>query len=212
MNDFPPNSAKARRPPDDQKNIERVTSAETVRRKRSLGRRFKDAFISGDARTAGEFMVTDVVVPAIRDTLHDALQGGLDKLIYGDTRPRRSSPPKTYSDVGHVNYQRQYTGGPPTSSRSQAPPSMLPRRSRERHQFDDLVLPSQPEAHEVLDRMFDILSRYGSVPVADLYALTGIASSHTDYKWGWTDLKGARARRLQSGGYLLDLPDPEPLG
>jgi len=49
------------------------------------------------------------------------------------------------------------------------------------------------------------------VTVADLYELTGIASSHTDNKWGWTELRGARAVRTRDGHFLLDLPDPQPL-
>jgi hypothetical protein len=210
MSDFPPNSQKARRSPDEPKKLERVTSAEPVRRKRGLGRQFREAFIGGNAKTAAEYMVTDVVVPAVRDTLAEALQSGIEKLIYGDTRPRRGSAPSSYSNIPHVNYQRISGGGPPTSRTSSSP--TLSRRSRSRQDFDELIIPSRQEANEVLDRMFDILSRYGSVPVADLYELTGLTSSHTDYKWGWTDLRGAKATKLRSGGYLLDLPDPEPLG
>lgn len=66
------------------------------------------------------------------------------------------------------------------------------------------------EAEEVIDRMFELVSRYGSVSVADMYELVGLASTHTDNKWGWTDLSGAGVSRIR-GGYLLDLPEPEPL-
>jgi hypothetical protein len=48
--------------------------------------------------------------------------------------------------------------------------------------------------------------------VADLYELTGLESNHTDMKWGWTQLRGAKAVRLRTGGFLLDLPEPQPLG
>jgi len=88
---------------------------------------------------------------------------------------------------------------------------MLSRASRARHDFADIVIPSQREANEVIDRLFDLLSRYGSASVADLYELTGIQSNHTDMKWGWTELPGARAARLRDGTYLLELPEPQPL-
>jgi hypothetical protein len=88
---------------------------------------------------------------------------------------------------------------------------MLSRRSRARGAFDELIIPSRQEAEEVIERMFDILSRYGAVSVADLYELTGVQSSHTDMKWGWAELRGAKAVRLRQGGFLLDLPEPEPL-
>lgn len=212
MSDFPPNSRKAQTRFDEPKKLERVTSAEAQRRKRSLGRQFREAFIGGNARTAADYMITDIVVPAIRDTLVDALQSGIENMIYGDTRRphRRSSAPTTnYSEVGRVNYQSMSSSVPPRAQPTASP--MLSRRARSRQDFDEIVIQSRQEANEVLDRMFDILSRFGSVPVADLYELTGIQSAHTDYKWGWTDLRGAKATKLRSGGYLLDLPEPTPL-
>lgn len=209
MDEFPGNSQKAR-VPNEPKKIERVTSADAVQRKRGLGRQFKDTFIGGDARTAVNYMIVDVVIPAIQDTLIDALQGGVERLFRGENaRPRRTGVMGGYGNVGHVNYQRMSSN--PTASRQNQQPRMLSRRSRARNSFEELVIPSRQEAEEVIDRMFDILSRYGAVSVADLYELTGIQSSHTDMKYGWLELRGAKAVRLRQGGFLLDLPEPEPL-
>jgi hypothetical protein len=207
MQDFPPNSRMAREtePPE---NIEPVTTAETVRRKRGLGRQFKETFFQGTGRDVIGYMVEDVVVPAIRDTLYNAWQGGLDKMIYGDSRGgrRRSTGPLANSSTGHVAYDRI------SKSQSASPPQrILSGRSRARHDFDDIIIDSMKEAHEVIDRLFDVLSMYGQVSVAQLYALTGIRAEHTDNKWGWTNLKGSRAVRLADGRYLLDLPRPEEL-
>ncbi len=84
------------------------------------------------------------------------------------------------------------------------PQRMLSRASRARHDFSDLIIPSRQEAEEVIDQLFEVMSRHGSVSVADLYELTDIQSSHTDMKWGWTNLRGAKAgsptyRRLSFG-------------
>jgi hypothetical protein len=207
MDSFPSNS-KARVEP---KEIKQVTSAKIATgRKRGLGRRFRETFIAGDSRSAFEYMFVDVVVPAIQDTLIDAFQGGVERLIRGESpRHRRNIRPTTYSELGHVDYRGMNTG----ARRSVAPAQrMMSRRSRARQNFDELVIQTLPEAHEVIDRMYDILSRYGSVSVADLYELTGVQSAHTDMKWGWYDLRGAKAARLRQGGYLLDLPEPEELG
>jgi len=212
MQDFPANSAKVRTrsegPPQDKteehpKKVERITSAEAVQRKRGLGRKFKDTFVGGNARTALEYMFTDVVVPSIRDLMAEAVHAVTDRMIYGDTRPRRGASASGYSNVPHVNYQGMSSAKPTSRALSQ--------QSRTRHDFGEIVIASRGEAEEVLDRLFDILSRYGSVPVADLYELTGIQSSHTDHKWGWTALRGAKVARLRTGGYLLELPNPEPL-
>jgi hypothetical protein len=214
MQDFPANSAKARArsdaPPQDERptKIERVTSAEAVRRKKGLGSRFKETFIGGSARGAVEYMVLEVVIPAVQDTMIDAFQGGVERLIRGESRPRRSTTPSSYYSnnpprVDYSNYSRSV--GNPAATRT------LSQRSRTRHDFGEIVIQSRQEAEEVLDRLYDVLSRYGSVPVADLYELTGIQSSHTDHKWGWTSLRGAKVSRLRNGGYLLELPNPEAL-
>ena len=209
MQDFPANSNKAKVSTEPREKLKPVTSAEAVRRKRGLGHKFKDAFIGGDARSAFHYMVAEVFVPAMQDTMVDAFQGGIERMIRGESaRPRRRGAPSGYNGLGHVDYR-----GYGRQSQSSGPPQqrMLSRRSRARHDFDDLVIPSRSEANEVIDQMFEVLSRYGVVSVADLYELTGIQSSHTDMKWGWTDLRGARAVSLRQGGYLLDLPEPEPL-
>lgn len=209
MSEFPANSAKARErsegpKPDGPKKVEQVTSATAERRKRRLGSRVKETFVGGSARGAFEYMLTDVVIPAIQDTLIDAFQGGIERLIHGDSARSRRGPTTSYSNLGHVNYQSMSSSKPP-SSRS------LSQRSRARHDFGEILIQNRQEAEEVLERLYDELSRYGEVNVAVLYELTGIQSTHADHKWGWKSLRGAKVVRLRTGGYLLDLPEPEPL-
>jgi hypothetical protein len=71
-------------------------------------------------------------------------------------------------------------------------------------------LATRVEAEEVIDRLFDVVSRYETATVADLYEMVGVTGNYTDDKWGWTDLRGASVQRVRNG-YLLDLPRPEPL-
>lgn len=210
MQDFPANSRKSQErsdgPPEDggTRRVEQITSAEAVRRKRGLGRQFKDTFISGSARSAAEYMFTDVVVPAVRDTLFDAIQGGIERLIYGESRSggiRRGAPP-SYPDLGRVNYGNY--SKPPT-------PRSLSQQARARHDFGEIVIQNRHEAEDVLDLMLEELSRYGAVSVATLYELTGIQSTHTDHRWGWTALRGVKPRRLRDGRYSLALPAPQEL-
>jgi hypothetical protein len=208
MPDFPANSRKAREtePPEE---INAVTSA-TVRRRRGLGRRFKETFIAGTGREAVSYAVEDVVVPTVRDMFVDAIKSGIDRLFYGDRSAGRPRPGRSAltNNVGHVNY-----AGMSTSQPSQgAPTRSVSKQARTTHSFDELVIPSRAEAREVIDRMYEIMSRNGVVTVAELYSLTGVRPEHTDVRWGWTSLRGAReveVRRL--GGYILDLPQPEDL-
>lgn len=207
MESFPPNRKTTRQEP---KKVERVTSADARRRKKPLGKQFKATFFSGDARTAFDYVVIHVIVPAIRDTLFEAGQSVIEKLIYGEARSRRRGPmggPPS-GPQGYVAYNRRPDEPPAAYGGGR----MISRSARARHDFDDIVLESRRDAEEVLDRMYDLLSNFEMATVAELYELTGIQSSHTDNKWGWTDLRGASVSRVRTGGYLLNLPDPEPLG
>lgn len=219
MQDFPPNSAKARArsegPPSAERSerIERITSAEAERRRRGLGTKFKGVFIGGTARGAWDYMLVDVVIPAIQDTIIEAFQGGVERLVKGDSRRSRrygyGYPSSPYPDNRpHVDYRGYGMNRPPTSATTTR---TISRRSRARQDFDDIVIASRSEAHDVLDRMFDFLSQYGVVKVAELYEMVGIRSEHTDHKWGWTSLSGARVARLSDGRFMLDLPEPEEL-
>src|SRR3954454_19709732 len=109
MQDFPANSQKAKTrsemPTERPEKIERVTSAEAVRRKRGLGRQFKDTFIGGDARGSAEYVVVDILIPAVRDMFAEAATAGIERLIYGEGRRRRNGPPSGYNNVGHVDYR-----------------------------------------------------------------------------------------------------------
>lgn len=204
--DYPPNKKEPLQQED--KNIKRVTSNEPVRRKKSLSKQFKETFVGGDAKTAVRYVMFDVLIPAAKDMIAEAGAQGLEKLIYGETRGGRRGrgvTPPPDGPTGYVSYNRYAMG-----SRQAAPQRVMSRRARSQHDFDEIVLTSRVEAEEVIDRLFEVVSQYGSATVSDLYELVGLPSTHTDNKWGWRDIRGAGVTRVR-GGFLLDLPEPQPL-
>lgn len=211
MSELPPNSHKAKETAQAKK-IKPVTSAQAERRKRGLGRQFKETFFGGSGKDAVGYAIEEVIVPAIKDTLVEALQGGVERLIHGNRGVGRRTYTTPWSNnndlgVGRFNYNGVST---PTPANQQQQRSFS-QRGRARHDFGELLIPSGPEAHEVIDQMFEILGRYGQVSVGDLLALTGIRPDHTDEKWGWTDIEGATAIRTRNGMYRLALPKPQEL-
>jgi hypothetical protein len=200
MEHFPPNSRKAA---SDRERVERVTS-EAVRRRKPLGKQFKRTFFGGDANTAVQYVIFNVLIPGAKDSIVEAGQGFIEKLVYGEARPRRGP---MSNPLGQISYHRMS----PSSGRPSLPQAMS-RQARSRFAFDEIVISSRQEAEEVLDRLFDLISKYDTATVADLYELTGLASSHTDHRWGWTSLRHSSVNRVRGGGYLLNLPEPEPLG
>ena len=202
--EFPPNSEVSKKGISDAKNISPVVTGSAVRRKKSLRKQFKETFVAGDAKTAISYVIFEVLLPAAKDMVVEAGSQGIEKLIFGESRRRGSTRPPS-GPTGHIQYNRYSS-----PSRLSGPERALSRQARARHNFDEIVLDNRSEAEEVIDQLFDMVSRYDAASVADLYTLVGLSHTHTDNKWGWTDLSGSGVSRIR-GGYLLDLPEPEPL-
>ena len=191
---------------EDEKKIEKVIVTEVVRRKKPLSKRFAETFFGGDAKGVMGFILADVLVPAVKDTIADAFSQGIERMLFGEARStsrRTGARPGTGS---YVNYQR--FGSTPQARREE--PRNISRRARASHDFDEIVLATRVEAETVIDRMFDLVSQYGHASVSDLYDLVGITGSYTDAKWGWTDLRGATVGRVRNG-YVLELPRTESI-
>jgi len=203
--EFPPNSETSKKGTPEDKNIRPVTEGKATRRRKSLRKQFSSTFVAGDLKTSVKYVMFDVFLPAARDMIVEAGQQGIEKLIFGDSRRRGARVPPS-GPTGHISYNRYSAMG----SRFSGPQRAISREARARHDFDEIVLDDRSEAEEVIDRLFDLVSRYESASVADLYELVGLGSTHIDHKWGWTDLQGAGVSRIR-GGYLLDLPEPSPL-
>lgn len=203
---YPPNKKLDQNRRIQDKNIKRVTSDDPIRRKKSLSHRFRENFVAGDAKSAVDFVIFDVMMPAVKDAAVEVTSQFFEKLIFGDSRRRRSGSTIPQSGpTGVVSYNRYYMSNPQTS-----PQRTMSRRARATHDFDDIVLPARGEAENVIDQMYEVVSQYGRVTVADLYAMVGVTSTYVDESWGWVDLRGSGVTRVRDG-YLLDLPAPIPL-
>lgn len=201
MDQFPPNS-KTHPPAEEDKKIERVTSSEAIRRKKSISKQLRETFVGGNARTAANYVMFGVMLPALREMVYDAGSGWLEKVMFGDTRTKRGP---SSNHFGQISYNRM------TVANTKPPmPRGMSKRARSRHDFDEIVLSTRAEAEEVLERLWDLVGKYDSASVADLYELVGEKSTHMDHRWGWDNLQGSSVTRLRGQGYLLDLPDPEP--
>jgi len=204
--EFPSNSKNPQG--NDPKKIEQVVTGEVVSRKKSLGRRFKEVFVSGDSKSVVQYVLMDVLLPQAKDMITEAASQGIERLIYGDShRSRRGSRPG--GGPGPVNYNRYAVRGNNPIGRSEREdrrPTAEPRT----HGIDDILLATRVEAETVLDRMYDLLREYETASVSDLYSLIGWSSTYVDQKWGWTDLQGSLVRRVREG-YILELPKPQSL-
>ena len=209
---YPANSHKSREPipikKEDRPKLERVTSGEAVQRKKPLGRKIADTFTGDDAHSTANFVLFDVVLPAVKAMISDAISQGMERLLFGDSK-RRGPLGMGNRGAGTASYTSYNRMSAPNSHPSENRRE-ISSRSRATHEFDEIVLASRGEAESVLDCMMDLISDYKVATVSDLYDLVGISADFTDNKWGWTDLRMATVSNVRAG-YLLNLPKTTPI-
>lgn len=199
---FPSNSnTKPEQPADIAKpKIKKVVKGNVKTKKRSFGRKFADVFIGDDAADVKGYILQDVLVPSIKDTIIDIVTGGIEMLLLGERRSRGTRRP---GNSNYVSYSSYYSG-----SKTQNRPRSS--GSSGRYYIEDIIFESRGEAEEALGQLIDIIKDYGMVSVADLYEMVGIPGAFTDHSWGWFDLGNASVRRVRDG-YMLVLPKVESL-
>ena len=196
--EFPGNSNKDRSGKSEPKpkKVERVVTSEVVRKKKPLGRKVAETFVVEDAHSVASFIALDVLIPAAKKTLLDAICKSAERTLYGSSRPQ--SPVGKQS--AFTSYQKYYSGD---GSQKRD----LSYRARATHDFDEVILHSRSEAEDILDQMATLIEEYGVVSLRDLYTMLGVTAQYTDEKFGWKDLRGCDVHPVREG-YLLNLSKP----
>ena len=173
--------------------VQKVTKGTVKRKKQTLGKQFIGMFTGEDSKSVGEYILHDVVIPAVKSTLVDVVQGGIEMFLYGERKPRG----------GHTSYYKSY------NSYNNA---YKPQKPQQRHtnKTGEYVVDTRHEATDVLHGMMAVLEEYGQVSLADLHDLLGVTGDFTDNDYGWTNLAQAKITRVRDG-YLIDLPRPRYL-
>lgn len=205
--DFPSNSNTAKSTPEEEpKKIEKIVEGKVIHQKKSMGRRLMDTFIGGSsAQTVWQYVVFEVLVPAAKDALNDAVSQGFERLIFGESRSgNRGRRPMNYTS--YTSFSRPTVASTPYRPE----PREEQRRPRSTMEFEDIILATRVEAETVIGRLEDLIERYEVVTVSELYELVGITSTYTMEKYGWQNLAGARPTKVREG-WLLELPKPQVL-
>jgi hypothetical protein len=204
MGEVPGNSHKEREKKEEETRDkpEKIVQGKVTTRKPPWYKRFARSMVADDATSIGDYIMSDVIVPAIKNLIADIVGQGTNRVLFGTARNRRTSVLGGERQSLRTRYDR-YSEDP-------GPRRMLSRESRARHDFNDVVLDSRTEAVEVVEALVLRVERYGSATVSDLYDYVGVTGSYADRAYGWTDLRTADVRQVP-GGFLLDLPLPDLL-
>lgn len=191
-----------------EKKVEQVTSGQVVVRKTPMAKKFLHTFFGGDAKSVVGYVVMEVLIPAAKDMVADAVSQGVERTLFGEVKSASRRTGARPSGSGYTPYNR--FSSPATARMADPREREVSSRARSQHDFGEIILATRVEADHVIDRLYDLLEKYEQVTVADLYDLVGVSGNYTDDKWGWERLSGAGVTRTRNG-YLLNLPAPEPL-
>ena len=184
-----------------EKKVEKVISGNVKTRRQPLGKKFADTFLGDDLDSVRGYIIFDVLIPTIKDTISNIVSNGVEILLFGEPRRggshKKDGPYVSYSDYYKKDKKERRSSG---------------MRKNERHNFREIIFESRGDAEDVRDAMIDILeSDYAQVSIGDLYDLCDITGNFTDHRYGWTDLRGAEVRRAKGGGWIIDFPRVELL-
>lgn len=182
----------------EKKEIKKIASGVAKTKKRSV---LKDTFISDDASNVGSYVIFDIIVPAIKNSLVDVICNSARMIFGSGTDTGRSRGYR--SSVDYVSYNKY-------SSRDSRPRDDRYTSRDHRQMFDDIIVPSRRAAEEVLDEMDNIIDHYGIVKVSDLYDIVDIPIPYTANKYGWSNIRNAEIIEVKDG-FWIRMPKAMPL-
>lgn len=194
-NQIEPNSFKYK---EEKKRLEQVTTGKVTIRKRSGARRFADLFLAEDIGNVKEYIVFDLLIPAIKDMIVNMINNTTELLAYGRVRNGSKTQTKASSYISYNNYS------------SYSRPQQRPEPSRVGTSLDDIIFESRAEAELVLDNLRECIDLYDSVTVHDFLDAVGMSgdnkyTNYTQNNYGWTDLRDAYVTRVREG-FLIVMP------
>lgn len=196
------------------KKVAKVIGGNAIGRKKPLGERMKDMFIS-DGGSFAEHLAENVIVPMVKDIAitiiaqtAEGFKQGFEEMLFGSdkSRPRRTTSYGTGRPV--VNYNKVTSRTSMTRQNSVRPESRAVRRS---NSIKDIIVESREDGDLVIEELDAMIDRIGHCTVGDFYSLVGESTRSTDEEWGWTDLSGARVTKIATDEYLVSMPRPRPV-
>ena len=184
-----------------------VTSRPAEIKKDTFWDKFKKAWFGENVENAGEFMLFEIGIPAVKATLSDMISNGVEVLLFGESSGRHTRSRSKESSGYTGMYKRE---------RDRDRDARDMRRSDTGYVWEQVEPMSQRDCMSVIAEMKDWAYDNEYVTVGELLDMMKASSLavHTDDNRGWysEDLKGnACSCYAVRGGYLLDLPRPRAI-
>lgn len=193
--------------------VKPVTSQTTALKKKPWYKRAGESIFFEDTSTIGGYIMRDVVIPAIRDTIYDMVTGGLSMALY--STPKATKANRRNASGSIINYGGYY-------SNDKTKPRNDTRVDKYRTQFDiyNILLEDDPDSgkradqvgYAAMEEIQECVDRYGFVTVQDLAVALNIGNiPSTMAVWGWKDVSTARVELDRGNWYFRMHAKAQPL-
>ena len=149
------NSHKSREIAKDEKVIKPVTHGQTVIKKDTVSKKFADVFLAENISNVKNYIIFDVLVPAINDTIVNMLTSGVSMLFKGQ--------PGNYNRGGsghsRLNERTSYSSyyGRSSDNRDRDRDDRRSNRARDVNGYKDIGFRELGDAKEVRSCIYDII-------------------------------------------------------
>ena len=177
----------------------------------STRKKIKDAFIKSDGKTIREYAFFDVFIPSLKRLAYDLINKVSAMTLFNDKTGR--------GNLGSVGYSNQYQQQTiyQASDVAYKPynPSSQPVRQPSNYpsnmfDYESWVFTNRGDIEAVLNLMTDIIDRYGTVSLVDLYDSVDKRAPYTAENYGWKSMNGCEPV-ICSGGWRLKMTRPSPI-
>lgn len=194
------------------KKVKTVTTGKVRLHEKNTGDRIKDLMCNESARKVGDYLVYDILLPALKKTISQMVSNGTDMLLFGEVK---SSSRNRFEDDGYTSYHSYYSSK--KDKEYERDRKYNPRSMRASFKdFRDPEFDNIGDAKRVISELYDLMHRHGNVSIGEFYDIAGIKEfPHTYYNYGWTSFPDLTTRRvIDREGYpfyIIEMPRPESL-
>lgn len=184
--------------------------------KPTLKQRVTNFLFSDKIDSIASYLTSYILGPSLKDLVFKMGMGALQMSLYGGTNgmanPNNTGsyiPGYSYSPVQRDPVPYHMMGQQPNCVYGMQSPVQQPMMPNQFGNTNSVSFDSKDAANVVLDRMRNVLGRYGRVRVADFYdsaEITGYEANWTLQGNGWYDLSGAQPIMRTDGRWILSLP------
>lgn len=167
-------------------------------KKKTLGERIADAFISTTKTDIRDYFIFDVLVPGLKRGIEDFIH----MVLYNDRKGGKVNRSRGESRIRRVGYNSIYA-----SSREDEPALSSQYRSG----YSDLTFDREEDAESVLDAVADRIEDRGYATLSYFNSIAGMPTEWTQNDWGWKTTAGSKIYQLRNGRWILKMPRLEEL-